>query len=147
MLDARSDAADAGRLAPSPRWSPHPLEPLRRSAGTTLGARRQCAEERREGDTIHAPAYDCHATRFEVFNTTIKKWSVGSPLQSVLDSVTVLLDDPAVRAGNIKRIAVDIPTESLRIVDNSTIPDLCLQQAEERDALVARTVNLRSWGR
>lgn len=65
--------------------------------------------------------------RFEVFNTTIKKWSVGSPLQSVLDSVTVLLEDPAVRAGNIKRIAVDIPTESLRIVDNSTIPDLCLQ--------------------
>jgi 2-methylcitrate dehydratase PrpD len=66
-------------------------------------------------------------TRFEVFNTTIKKWSVGSPLQSVLDSVAVLLDDAAVRAGNIKRIAVDIPTESLRIVDNSTVPDLCLQ--------------------
>jgi len=66
-------------------------------------------------------------TRFEVFNTTIKKWCVGSPLQSVLDSVAVLLDDPAVRAGNIKSIAVDIPTDSLRIVDNSTIPDLCLQ--------------------
>jgi len=66
-------------------------------------------------------------TRFEVFNTTIKKWSVGSPLQSVLDSVTVLLDDPAVRSGNITRIAVEIPTESLRIVDNSSIPDLCLQ--------------------
>ena len=66
-------------------------------------------------------------TRFEVFNTTIKKWCVGSPLQSVLDSVAVLLDDPAVRAGNIKRIAVEIPTDSLRIVDNSTIPDLCLQ--------------------
>jgi len=66
-------------------------------------------------------------TRFEVFNTTIKKWCVGSPLQSVLDSVAALLDDPAVRAGNIKSIAVDIPTDSLRIVDNSTIPDLCLQ--------------------
>jgi 2-methylcitrate dehydratase PrpD len=66
-------------------------------------------------------------TRFDVFNTTIKKWSVGSPLQSVLDSVTVLLDDPAVRNGNITRIAVEIPTESLRIVDNSPIPDLCLQ--------------------
>jgi 2-methylcitrate dehydratase PrpD len=66
-------------------------------------------------------------TRFEVFNTTIKKWSVGSPLQSVLDSVAALLDDPAVRAGSIKRIAVDIPTESLRIVDNSAIPDLSLQ--------------------
>ena len=66
-------------------------------------------------------------TRFEVFNTTIKKWSVGSPLQSVLDSMTALLEDPAVRAGNIKHIAVEIPTESLRIVDNATIPDLCLQ--------------------
>lgn len=44
-------------------------------------------------------------TRFDVFNTAIKKWSVGSPLQSVLDSVTVLLDEPAVRNGNITRIA------------------------------------------
>jgi 2-methylcitrate dehydratase PrpD len=66
-------------------------------------------------------------TRFDVFGTTIKKWCVGSPLQSVLDSVAVLLEDPAVRAGSIKSIAVDIPTDSLRIVDNSTIPDLCLQ--------------------
>ncbi len=66
-------------------------------------------------------------TRFDVFGTTIKKWCVGSPLQSVLDSVTVLLEDRAVRAGSIKSIAVDIPNESLRIVDNSTIPDLCLQ--------------------
>src|SRR5262249_34529628 len=65
--------------------------------------------------------------RFEVFGTTIKKWCVGSPLQSVMDSLAVLLEDPTVRAGNIKRIAVDIPTDSLRIVDNSTIPDLCLQ--------------------
>ena len=66
-------------------------------------------------------------TRFDVFGTTIKKWCVGSPLQSVMDSLAVLLEYPAVRAGNIKSIAVDIPTESLRIVDNSTIPDLCLQ--------------------
>lgn len=66
-------------------------------------------------------------TRFEVFNTTIKKWSVGSPLQPVLDSMAVILDDPSVRAGQIKHITVEVPTESLRIVDNATIPDLCLQ--------------------
>jgi 2-methylcitrate dehydratase PrpD len=66
-------------------------------------------------------------SRFDVFGTTIKKWSVGAPLQSVLDSVAVLLEDPAVRAGNIKRIVVDISPESFRIVDNSTSPDLCLQ--------------------
>jgi 2-methylcitrate dehydratase PrpD len=62
-----------------------------------------------------------------VFGTTIKKWSVGAPLQSVLDSVAVLLDDPGVRADNIRHIRVDMPTASMRIVDNSTIPDLCVQ--------------------
>ena len=64
---------------------------------------------------------------YAVFGTTIKKWSVGAPLQAVLDSMATLLADSVVREGNIKRIRVDMPTEALRIVDNSTIPDLCLQ--------------------
>ena len=38
-------------------------------------------------------------SRYEVMATSIKKWCVGSPLQSVLDAVTALLEDPAVRAG------------------------------------------------
>jgi 2-methylcitrate dehydratase PrpD len=66
-------------------------------------------------------------SRFEIINTSIKKWCVGSPLQSVLDAVTVLLEDPAVRAGAIKRIVVDMPADRLHIVDNRTIPDICLQ--------------------
>jgi 2-methylcitrate dehydratase PrpD len=65
--------------------------------------------------------------RYEIMNTSIKKWTVGSPLQSVLDAVTVLLDDPAVRAGRIRRIVVDMPADRLHIVDNRTIPDICLQ--------------------
>src|SRR5258708_16124872 len=66
-------------------------------------------------------------TRFEIINTSIKKWCVGSPLQSVLDAVTVLLEDPAVRAGKVRRIVVDMPADRLHIVDNRTIPDICLQ--------------------
>jgi 2-methylcitrate dehydratase PrpD len=73
-------------------------------------------------------------TSYAVFDTTIKKWTVGAPLQSVLDSVTALLEDPGVRADNIRHIRVDMPTASVRIVDNSTIPDLCLQH------LVALTI-------
>jgi 2-methylcitrate dehydratase PrpD len=65
--------------------------------------------------------------RFEVMNTSIKKWTVGSPLQSVLDGMSVLLEDPAVRAGNIRRVVVDMPADRLHIVDNRTIPDICLQ--------------------
>ena len=64
---------------------------------------------------------------YAVFGTTIKKWSVGAPLQSVLDSVAALLENPRVRADNIGHIRVDMPSTSLRIVDNSTISDLCLQ--------------------
>jgi 2-methylcitrate dehydratase PrpD len=41
--------------------------------------------------------------------------------------MATLLADPGVREGNLKHIRVDMPTEALRIVDNSTIPDLCLQ--------------------
>jgi 2-methylcitrate dehydratase PrpD len=65
--------------------------------------------------------------RFEVIDTSIKKWCVGSPLQSVLDCVAELLKDPEVRAGRIKRIVVDMPADRLHIVDNKTIPDICLQ--------------------
>jgi 2-methylcitrate dehydratase PrpD len=65
--------------------------------------------------------------RFEIMNTSIKKWTVGSPLQSVLDGVTALLEDPAVRAGEIKRMVVDMPADRLHIVDNRTISDICLQ--------------------
>ncbi len=65
--------------------------------------------------------------RYEIMNTSIKKWTVGSPLQSVLDAVTALLEEPAVRAGQIKRIVVDMPADRLHIVDNRTIPDICLQ--------------------
>jgi 2-methylcitrate dehydratase PrpD len=65
--------------------------------------------------------------RYEVMNTSIKKWTVGSPLQSVLDAVTALLEDPAVRAGKVRRIVVDMPADRLHIVDNRTIPDICLQ--------------------
>jgi 2-methylcitrate dehydratase PrpD len=66
-------------------------------------------------------------TSYAVFGTTIKRWAVGMPLQAVLDAMTVLLGDPGVKPDTIKHIRVDMPTDALRIVDNSTIPDLCLQ--------------------
>ena len=45
----------------------------------------------------------------------------------MLDYVSELLKDTAVRAGQIKRIVVDMPADRLHIVDNKTIPDICLQ--------------------
>ncbi|HEY2677775.1 MAG TPA: MmgE/PrpD family protein [Steroidobacteraceae bacterium] len=66
-------------------------------------------------------------TRFEVMNATLKKWSVGMPLQSVLDSTFELLANRAVRAANIKSIVVEISSTDTHIVDNNPNPDLCAQ--------------------
>jgi 2-methylcitrate dehydratase PrpD len=66
-------------------------------------------------------------TDFEILGTTIKKWSVGVPLQSVLDSMTLMLQDGAVRAGSIKRILVEASPDDLHIIDNNPNPALCLQ--------------------
>ena len=66
-------------------------------------------------------------TRFEILNTTIKKWTVGLPLQSVLDNVAVLLEDRAVRARKIKHVVIEVATGDLHIVDNNPNPDLCVQ--------------------
>jgi 2-methylcitrate dehydratase PrpD len=41
--------------------------------------------------------------------------------------MAVLLGDPAMRAGKVKRVVVDMPADRLHIVDNRTIPDICLQ--------------------
>lgn len=64
---------------------------------------------------------------FAVMQTTIKKWSVGAPLQSVADAMAELLKDPAVRADNIRRVIVEVPAYSLAIIDNAPTPDLCVQ--------------------
>ena len=66
-------------------------------------------------------------SKYAVMDTTIKKWTVAAPLQSVLDGVSELLKDAAVRPGNITRITVEMPAYSLAIVDNAATPDLCAQ--------------------
>jgi 2-methylcitrate dehydratase PrpD len=66
-------------------------------------------------------------TRFEIMRASIKKWCVGSPIQAALDALTPLIAEHDLRADNVRRIVVDMPDDRLHIVDNRTIPDICLQ--------------------
>ena len=66
-------------------------------------------------------------SKYAVMDTTIKKWTVAAPLQSVLDGTFELLKDPAVTPGNVTKITVEMPAYSLAIVDNAATPDLCAQ--------------------
>jgi 2-methylcitrate dehydratase PrpD len=66
-------------------------------------------------------------SRFEIMQASIKKWCVGSPIQAALDALTLLMQEHALRADGVRRIIVDMPDDRLHIVNNRTIPDICLQ--------------------
>ena len=65
--------------------------------------------------------------RYEVVRTNIKKWSVGSPIQAPLDGMEALLKKHSFRADQVKKVVVRSATQEAVIVDNRTMPDLCLQ--------------------
>ena len=65
--------------------------------------------------------------RFEVSRTSIKKWSVGSPIQAALDSLEVLMGDHGLTPGDVASITVRLPDDRAYIVDDREMPDICLQ--------------------
>ena len=75
------------------------------------------------------PEHMCEALgeRFEIMGTNIKKWSVGSPAQSALDALTVLMAEERIGADDIDSIQVHLPTRSARTVDNAPMPDVNVQ--------------------
>jgi 2-methylcitrate dehydratase PrpD len=64
--------------------------------------------------------------RFEVMRTSIKKWSVGSPIQSALDALSTLVADYRFGADDIEDIIVTLPRRRVLVVENRTTPDLNL---------------------
>lgn len=64
---------------------------------------------------------------FEIMNTAIKKWCVGSPIQAALDSLQHLMNEEGVTADAVERIVIDLPLLTSPIVDNRDMPDVCLQ--------------------
>jgi 2-methylcitrate dehydratase PrpD len=66
-------------------------------------------------------------SRYEILRAGIKRWTVGSPIQAPLDALDTLIRRERVRASDVRAIRVRIPHESLNIVDNREMPEICLQ--------------------
>jgi 2-methylcitrate dehydratase PrpD len=66
-------------------------------------------------------------SRYEILETSIKRWTVGSPIQAPLDSVHALLDEGPIPVAQIDSITVRIPHESYTIVNDRDMPEICLQ--------------------
>jgi 2-methylcitrate dehydratase PrpD len=65
--------------------------------------------------------------RFEILNTTIKKWSVGSPVQSVLDAIQILTETHRSASEAIAAVEVRMAPIEIDTVDNRAMPDISLQ--------------------
>lgn len=65
--------------------------------------------------------------RYEVVNTDIKKWTVGTPIQAPLDAIENLRRQRRFDADDVKSVVVRLAPTVGAVVDNRDIPDICLQ--------------------
>ena len=66
-------------------------------------------------------------SRFEILDTNIKKWSVGSPIQAALDSLEVMMAAQSFGAGDVESLIVRLPDDRAHIVDDRDMSDINLQ--------------------
>jgi len=65
--------------------------------------------------------------RYEIAQTDIKKWTVGSPIQGPLDALELIRARRPFEAADVKRVTVRLAPSVATVVDNRDIPDICLQ--------------------
>lgn len=65
--------------------------------------------------------------RFEIAQTDIKKWTVGSPIQGPLDGIEAIRGKRPFEADQVKRVTVRLAPSVAKVVDSRDIPDICLQ--------------------
>jgi 2-methylcitrate dehydratase PrpD len=65
--------------------------------------------------------------RYEIAQTDIKKWTVGSPIQGPLDALEAIRARQPFAADQVRRVTVRLAPSVGKVVDNRDIPDICLQ--------------------
>jgi 2-methylcitrate dehydratase PrpD len=65
--------------------------------------------------------------RYEITQTDVKKWTVGSPIQAVLDALVILLKRRPFEADQVQRVTVRLAPREAITVNNREMPDICVQ--------------------
>ena len=65
--------------------------------------------------------------RYEVAGTTIKRWTVGAPIQPPLDALEILLKRHPFEPEQVQQVVVREGDTPAYTVDNRDMPDICLQ--------------------
>ena len=64
---------------------------------------------------------------FEIMNTNIKRWSVGSPIQAPLDSLLALIRAHGIKAGDVEKLTVRVAHQGANTTDDRSMPDINMQ--------------------
>lgn len=64
---------------------------------------------------------------YEIMNTNIKRWSVGSPIQAPLDGLLELIRAHGIKAGDVEKLVVRVAKQGANTTDNRHMPDICMQ--------------------
>ncbi len=65
--------------------------------------------------------------KFEIDHASLKKWSVGSPIQSMMDAIEYLLKNNEFDYKDINELTVEIPSDRYHIVNDREIPSISAQ--------------------
>ena len=64
---------------------------------------------------------------YEIMNTNIKRWSVGSPIQAPLDGLLELIREHGVKAADVEKLVIRVAHQAANTTDNRNMPDICMQ--------------------
>lgn len=64
---------------------------------------------------------------YEIMNTNIKRWSVGSPIQAPLDGLLELIRKHRVKASQVESLVIRVAHQGANTTDNRNMPDICMQ--------------------
>ncbi len=64
---------------------------------------------------------------YEIMNTNIKRWSVGSPIQAPLDSLLDLIRSHRIKVDDVEKVTVKVARQGANTTDNRNMPDICMQ--------------------
>jgi 2-methylcitrate dehydratase PrpD len=65
--------------------------------------------------------------RYEITQTTLKRWTTGGPIQSPLDALQLIMKKHPFEPDQVKQVVVRTATSAAYTVNNREMPDICLQ--------------------
>jgi 2-methylcitrate dehydratase PrpD len=65
--------------------------------------------------------------RYEIMETNIKKYAVGSPAQAAVQAMEDLVREHELTATEVDAIEILLPSNASHVVDNRDMPDVCVQ--------------------